>query len=139
MRLIFSRSHTVGSVVIRGVTWSPWSHCGIWTPDGTVLEANYPHGVREVALATFLKHASHWEFVDIDVPDEAAGIAWARSQIGKPYDVWGVIGLGLRRDWQADDAWWCSEFMEMAVVKTGRVRYRRDMHRLTPYHCWIAA
>lgn len=138
MRLVFSRSRTVGSLLIRAACWSPFSHCGIWTEDGTVIEATWPQGVREVGLATFVKHATHWEFVDIDVPNEAAGIAWGRSQIGKPYDVWGVIGLGLRRNWQADDAWWCSEFMEMLVAKAERPRFRRDAHRLTPYHSWIA-
>lgn len=139
MRLVFSRSHSIGSLAIRGVSWGPWSHCGAWTPEGTVLEATWPHGVQEVSLITFAKRASEWAFVDIQVPDEAAGLAWARSQMGKPYDIWGALGLGLHREWQSDDSWWCSEYVEMAVAKAGRARYRTHLQRVTPTHSWMAA
>ena len=42
-------------------------------------------------------------------------IAAVRSQIGKPYDKTGALGLGLHRDWQEDDAWWCSELIPWAA------------------------
>ena len=32
-------------------------------------------------------------------------IAAARSQVGKPYDLWGVLGLGFKREWQDDESW----------------------------------
>ena len=34
VQIAFSRSHTIGSIVIRGVTWSGWSHNALVLPDG---------------------------------------------------------------------------------------------------------
>lgn len=137
VRVVFSRSRTIGSVVIRFLTWSSWAHNAIETPDGTVIEARWPEGVVETPVSVFRKIASKRATVDIDCPDPAAAIAWARSQIGKPYDVWGVVGLGFRRRWQDDDAWWCSELVETALEHGGRQRFRHDLQRVTPQHSWM--
>ena len=135
--VVFSRSRTPGAALIRLVTWSSWSHNGVLTPEGTVIEARWPDGVVETPLDAFIARASRFELCEFDCPDPGAAVAWARSQIGKPYDTWGVIGLGIRRRWQEDDAWWCSELVEAALARGGRLRFRRDLHRVTPQHSWM--
>lgn len=135
--LLFSRSHSIGALAIRLVTWGTWSHVGLRSPSGTVLQASWPGGVEEVSFEAFVARASRWEELLVEVPDPIAVIAWARSQRGKPYDLWGAVGLGLHRDWQADDAWWCSEYVEMALAHGGRPRFRAGLSRVTPEHSWM--
>lgn len=48
--LIFTRSGKVGSRLLRLILGSRWSHCGIVTQDGTVIEAQVK-GVIERPLA----------------------------------------------------------------------------------------
>ena len=48
MKVLFCTSNKIGAVLIRGVTWSKWSHVAILLGDGTVVEAVYPK-VRRVS------------------------------------------------------------------------------------------
>jgi hypothetical protein len=93
--------------------------------------------VRKRKLSDLLATCTKEEFRDMAVPDPDAGYAFAISQIGKPYDVWGVIGLGLHRDWQSDDAWWCSEFAEAVLAAAGRSRFEHYAHRVTQQHSYM--
>ncbi|KAG0188260.1 hypothetical protein DFQ28_005152 [Apophysomyces sp. BC1034] len=66
--------------------------------------------------------------------------AAAASQIGKPYDYTAILGLGLRRDWQQDDAWFCSESVAWAFDSAGHPLFRPDsLRRVTPQHLWMLA
>jgi uncharacterized protein YycO len=136
MKILFCTSDKVVARGIRTVTWSDWSHVGII--DGAeVIEAVWPK-VRVAALADVLAAHPRWVVVDVPCPDEAAAIAAARAQIGKPYDAIGMLGLGVNRDWQDDSRWWCSEHVAM-VIKAGGLPVFRDgvMHRITPQHLWM--
>lgn len=79
MEAIFCRRHRLGSVLLRTFLWSSWSHCGIVTPDQTVIEARAWHGVTERPLAAFLAAATRSSKKQIALPDDAAAIAWARA------------------------------------------------------------
>jgi uncharacterized protein YycO len=132
MRVIFSRRNSIGTPFIRFVTWSAWSHCALIDEDTqTVIQAIAFEGVVEEPLAGAIKIATKYEIVDISVPDPAAALAWARSQLGKAYDYLGVLGIGLHREWNAEDKWWCSEFVEAALSAGGRRRFRMPQ-RITP-------
>lgn len=139
MRAIYSRSLMPGSFVICALTWSKWSHCGVVTPDGTVIEAAAFHGVREISASEFLAGKTSTLIREIPVPDDAAAIAFARTQVGKPYDYLGVAGIGLHRDWQQDDRWFCSELVEAAAAAGGRPRFINDARRVTPQESWMVA
>lgn len=140
MKTIFVRRRNPGSLLLRTALWSSWSHCAIVTPQNTVIEAAAFHGVIEHSLDGFLEGVSKFSFKDIPLPDDARAIAWARSQIGKPYDWWGVIGLGLRHDdWQDDSAWFCNELLEGGCVAGGRARFVFNSGRVTPQHSWMTA
>jgi len=139
MQAIFCRRRNVGSLLLRTFTWSSWSHCGIVTPDLTVIEAAAFHGVVERPWSEFIAGVSRYSVRSIDVPDEAAAIEWARSQVGKRYDWSGVIGLGLRREWDQPQAWFCSELLEAAAAAGGRRRFVHQARRVTPQHSWMVA
>ena len=136
MRVLLCTTDKIGSRIIRAVTWSRWSHAAIIDGD-EIIEAVWPR-VRVSPLADALASHPRWVIIGIPVADEALAIAAARSQIGKPYDLWGVLGLGIRRDWQDDAAWWCSELILWAAKQAGTDLFRPDaLRRITPEHLWM--
>ncbi len=136
MRVLLCASNQIGSRIIRAVTWSRWSHAAIIDGD-EIIEAVWPR-VRVSPLADALVSHPRWVIIDIPVADEALAIAAARSQVGKPYDLWGVLGLGIKRNWQEDDAWWCSELIPWAAKQGGTDLFRPDaLRRITPEHLWM--
>jgi uncharacterized protein YycO len=94
--------------------------------------------VRVSSLARVIEAHPRWIVIDIPVADEPAAIAAARSQVGKPYDLWGVLGLGIKRQWQDDGAWWCSELIPWAAKQAGTDLFRPEaLRRITPEHLWM--
>ena len=135
--LLFSRRNHPGSWLIRTVSWSEWSHVEIILPDGRLLGAAAPHGVGLSTYEERMSIAAH--AATMCVPgDMNTAAAWGETQLGKPYDYVGVVGLGLHRDWEKDDKWWCSEFAAEFLVQGGFAPYRADaIQRLTPQHLWM--
>lgn len=131
----------ISTPIIRGFSWSPWSHEAIVMEDGeSVIDATFTHGgVRQRPLADVLAVSSQYAFREFEVPDAEAGYAFVRAQLGKPYDWTGVLGLALHRDWQEDDAWWCSEISEAWLAACGLVRFLADANRVTPQDSWKVA
>ena len=136
MRVLLCASNQIGSHIIRAATWSRWSHAAIIDGD-EIIEAVWPR-VRVSPLADALVSHPRWVIIDIPVADEALAIAAARSQVGKPYDLWGVLGLGIKRNWQDDEAWWCSELIPWAAKQAGTDLFRPEaLRRITPEHLWM--
>lgn len=79
-------------------------------------------GVRRVLKEVALDKAIVVATLDFKVPDEEAGLAWARQQVGKPYDFFGALELALApdRNWHEDDAWYCYELAAEALHQAGR-------------------
>ena len=136
MRVLLCTTNKIGSRINRAVTWSRWSHAAIIDGD-EIIEAVWPRE-RVSSLIHALENASAMAVIDIPVADEAGAIAAARSQVGKPYDLLGVIGLGIKRNWQDDDAWWCSELIPWAAQQGGTELFRPEaLRRITPEHLWM--
>ena len=136
MRVLLCTTDKIGSRIIRAVTWSKWSHAAIIDGD-EVIEAVWPR-VRVSKLTDVTTNYSRWIIIEIPVKDDAATISAARSQVGKPYDLLGVIGLGLRRNWQDEDSWWCSELVSWAAKQGGTNLFRPGvLSRITPEHLWM--
>jgi uncharacterized protein YycO len=135
VRVLFCTSDKIGARLIRLITWSKWSHVAII--DGAeVIEAVWPK-VRVSRLEDILEKSTRWSIVEVPCDNEKA-IAAARSQIGKPYDLLGMLGLAFHRNWQDDSAWWCSEFAAWVVMHGGLKQFRDGaMHRITPEHKWM--
>ena len=91
MKVIFCTSNKIGAILIRGVTWSTWSHIGIIDGD-KVIEAAWPR-VRVVTLDEVISAHSRYIIVDIPCMDEKEALKAAYSQVGKPYDWTAILGM----------------------------------------------
>ena len=126
MKLIFVREPSLYGKVISLVDGGPWTHVGII--DGEeVIEAVINAGVRIRRLDSLIRDRPLYQIIEIDFGDteegrraEAEAIAWVRSQEDKPYDVWGVWGVGFGRNWEDDSKWFCSELVCETLVKAGK-------------------
>ena len=138
LTVIYSRERSLGSIAVRaGSWWSQWGHCGIVTPQGTVIEALAFGGVVESSLHNAKARASKWAIVGVECPDPAAAVAFARQQLGKPYDWGGIFGMVAREPWASRNRWFCSKLVEAAIAAGGRKRFRVDPHRITPHQSYI--
>lgn len=136
VRIVFTRRHTLGSVLLRAALWSAWSHCALLDGD-EVVEAVAFHGVRERPLAELLAESSEHEIIEIPASNPEAVIAAARSQLGKPYDWRGVVGIGFRRRWQDTGGWFCSELVAWAFEQAGEPLFRVQTWRITPRDVYL--
>ena len=134
--VVFTRKRSVGSVFLRTALWSAWSHCAIVDGD-QVIEAVAVDGVRVSRLEDVLMEASKHEIIDVPVRDARAVIAAADTQLGKPYDYTGVLGIGLRRRWQQTDRWFCSELVAWAFARGGTPLMRVQEWRITPRDLYL--
>lgn len=127
------RKWNIGSLVIRwGVPRTRFyiaraSHCLVQDGD-YLIEASAEHGVRRALATEALKGLTVVRVVEYEVPDAEAGLAWLRTQVGKPYDYKGAIGLAIApdRDWTEDDMWFCFELTAATLLKAGRNSFRED-------------
>jgi hypothetical protein len=97
------------------------SHAIVVGPD-QCYEATMLHGVRAVDYAKAIDGQVIVRERRYQVPDAAAGLAWAAEQARRkvPYDWRGALGLSLApgRDWAEADAFFCYEFAA-AVLRAG--------------------
>lgn len=129
IRIEFSRSSTVFARLVQGATWSRWSHVAIVHPhwNSRILSSVIGAGVGFEKAAPPWQRQRFW----VDAPPEV--FDYAESQIGKPYDLMGAIGIALHRDWRSDDSWFCSELVAWAFEKAGVPLLRTDnIDRITP-------
>ena len=139
MEIAFSSSMTPSSIAVRADTFSKWSHCGIVTPDGTVIEAVVPR-VREVSWGKFLGDNGKVQVSALLCANDAKAIEFARAQIGKPYDIGAIAGLGIHRDWRNPNRWFCSELVTASAEFAGTYWFRgEDLWRVTPGNLWMLA
>lgn len=138
VRVLFSRRRLPGSLAIRLVTWSQWSHVEIIDGD-QVIGANMVGGVSLTPLRKRLEVSSLVAVVDFPCADPAAVIAAARSQLGKGYDYFGLLGiLARQRNWQSTEDWFCSELVAWAFAEAGYPLFRVELgSRIVPQHLWM--
>ncbi len=145
VRVLFTRRHHPGSLAIRLVTWSAWSHVDLLLDEpgaaARLVGAVAPSGVIETPMSIRLAHASRAAIVEFPVRNPQAVLDAALGQIGRPYDWLGCAGIALRnRDWQEPDSWFCSELVAYAFGQAGEPLFREDMvSRVTPQHLWMLA
>jgi cell wall-associated NlpC family hydrolase len=141
VQILFSADSSWASKVTRFFLNSRWSHVVIIDPTTKTRIEAYPlQGVRERPLAVdALPTHKYTEFaiVNIPHPNPQAVFDMARTQLGKPYDLLGALGVGINRDWQEDDKWFCSEFVAWAFEKTGSSLFRSEaVKRISPQDLW---
>jgi hypothetical protein len=138
VRVLFTRRRALGSLLIRGVTWSAFSHVEIVLGD-QVIGANILAGVSLTPLKRRLGQASYAALVDMPCPDAAAVKAAALSQLGAGYDYLGLLGiLAHADDFQVRERFFCSEFVAWAFREAGAPLLRPELTgRSTPQHLWM--
>lgn len=133
IEIFFSDSDLIGSKIIRSVTWSQYSHVGFYDRQkGTVIDSRMKkHGVTEYPFEELKKEYPRILLRTFpNVPRSALDIA--RTQLGKPYDWTALAGIGLHRNWQEDDKWFCSELVPWACLQAGASVIFKDTWRVTP-------
>ncbi len=105
------------------------SHCLICDGD-YLIDSTMLHGVRRNKVKDALKGQTIVRTVSYSVPNAEAGVAWARTQVGLPYDYKGALGVALSpdRDWTKPDAWFCYELAAATIVAAGRDSFRSYGH-----------
>lgn len=137
IQLMFSTTNKPFSAVIRAATWSRWSHVAL-VSGNHVIEATAWSGVRQVSKAHAVNQTADYCLVDLPARSPDSIIDAARSQLGKPYDWTGILGLGFHRNWQEDDSWFCSELVAWAAAESGETWFRAEAtRRITPQHLWM--
>lgn len=137
MQLVLcTNPRNAGAWLLRFVMWSRWSHSALLDGD-TVYDATFwGGGVRATPAGDFFRHYTQSELLTIDIVPSLlpAARAWLSQQLGKPYDWTALLSWIVRRDWQEDDAWFCSELTEAFVNLWARPRFRERVSRITPRH-----
>jgi uncharacterized protein YycO len=138
VKLILCRNNSVGSWLLRSLMWGRWSHSALWDRDRHVVVDTtlWQGGVRVHDEADFFDHYPTHEVRDLGIPPEnyAAARAWIEAQVGKPYDWTALVSFVVHRNWQDDDSWFCSEFLENIRNLFGLRVFRADASRITPQH-----
>lgn len=138
IELLFSTSRNPLSALIRLAIWSRWSHVALVVDGGFVVEADAREGVRLAPFSGTLARCRDAALVGLACSNPRGVIAAAKSQIGKPFDYRGAFGLGLHRNWQDDQRWFCSELIAWSFDAAGDRLFRSEaMHRVTPQHLWM--
>lgn len=117
IRVIFTKSPTFWSRVIRLFTMSRYSHAAIVLPENDVIDTDHPQGVTMRKLDDLLTESSAYEIIKVPVKNPKAAYDFLRSQIGKPYDYGGVFSFIVKRNWQDPDKWFCSELVTQALIQ----------------------
>lgn len=132
MKLIFGASHRPGSLLLQAFTFSRWSHVGMVYGE-EVIEARFPR-VRVTTVAEFQAHYPRWEFAELPCADEAVAEAYARSRVGRLYDIGGLLAFPFQnRDFESSSRDFCSE-LPIRAAAAGGTRYVREqsLSRVTP-------
>jgi len=125
------------SWAIRVGSWSKWSHVAMIDGED-VIEAVALEGVVRTPLATRKKEDPTWSVATLPCRDRSAILAAASGQLGKPYDYTAVVGIGLHRDWQQTDRWFCSELVAWSFEQGGSPLFRPEAcRRVTPQDLWM--
>lgn len=122
--------------LLRAVMWSKSSHSAVYDEElGIVTDSTFwQGGVKEHSAEDFFKHYPVYELRDAGIKDVAGARAWLKAQLGKKYDWTALLSWVVRRNWQEDDSWFCSELAEAMISKFGKPRFRETAARISPRH-----
>lgn len=138
VRLVLADTKGPFSQVIKWRTWSPYSHSALILDNNIIQEATVFGGVHKASLRSLKDRSHHGIIVKVPVKDHKDVFEIAESINGLKYDLKGALGTSFNRDWQEDDAFWCSEGNYFCIHKAGNEYYRAEaMHTITPHHLYM--
>lgn len=129
IRLRLSSSRDAIGYAIKLFTWSEWTHVDFLLDDGRYLGAIPLKGVIIHTLP-----ADRERFLEIDVTKRQHDkiLEFAMAQLGKPYDYSAIFGFLLRRNWQEDDSWFCSELVATSFIAAGKRLFDETANKISP-------
>lgn len=142
LTVYYSRSQ-YGAPIRAADRWGRWSHQAALLPGDKVVEARAFHGVVLTPRAEFEARVTYFERVDFEVPNPAAGYAWALEQVadGRPYNYRAIAANLLRLEYtpQPEHGFTCTQLVEDMRVRAGALpRFRGPTWRLSPNLSWAA-
>lgn len=133
---MFCRSLNIGSAAIRLATWSLWSHVAL-VRGSDVIEASARGGVRLTDVSELRDRYRESPIIGVAGLDGDSAWNYALSQLGKPYDFPGLLGLTPFRNWSDDSAWHCSELVGACLIRGGVFSGNwKKQNRVTPQDIW---
>ncbi len=137
LRFLFFKAGRDGKVLDNGI--SIWSAIlAVVRFDFKSLPYNYSHvelenvaaqmcfsattrgewkGVRLAPSSEVLKHPERWDYIEVEVPQDSIDryFEWAKTQVGRPYDYWGIFGFFWFWNTQDGRKDYCSELIAAAA------------------------
>lgn len=138
VQLLFTRRRMIGSLLIRGITWSAFSHVEIVVGD-QVIGSNMFGGVSLTPLKQRLSQSSYAALVNMPCRDAQKVKEAALSKLGAGYDYVGLLGILLHsKRLQSKGRFFCSEFVAWAFDQAQTPLLRTELGaRITPQHLWM--
>jgi uncharacterized protein YycO len=94
---------------IRRVTWGVVNHVELVLDDGRVLGAYTGEGI---SVHPYWEANKEYRYsIPCSQSQHDAIMAYAYSQLGKPYDFLDILGFLFHRDWRRENRWTCAEFV----------------------------
>lgn len=125
--LAFFNGSGVASKAIEWFSAGELSHVAAVMADGNYLDSRMD---REGAMGTGVQvrllsvegaaEAVRYS-IEASADEEEKFWDFLRAQIGKPYDVTGIVAFVAGRDWHEQDSWFCSELQAAALEAAGVV------------------
>ena len=125
IRLRFTYQPTFQNRVIRLFTWYEYTHVEL-----EALPGMYIGAVPGKGVALHSTQVTKEKFMLLDV-DHTIVLKYIQAELGKKYDLWGAIGIGLRHDIGKKDRWFCSELLGEAI-NAAKPTFSIPSYKLTP-------
>lgn len=132
IRLRFLDEHGIFPALIKFWSWAPVSHIEFVFDDG-YLGADFPGGVQ-LKPFNYASPKKIW-YGAVNCSDEISKQveAFARSKIGEPYSLLGIIGFVIKHDFNKKGSFFCSDFVLAAFESAGYpLLDLEELDRVTP-------
>lgn len=133
MRQITLQFCAFGSVMGDLITWFTHGlvgHVDAVLTDGSLLGAQNMDGLGDQPAGVQIRPADYGNMtnkirVRLPATDGQTDTFWSflTAQIGKPYDISAIEAFVVGRNWQEEDAWFCSELIAAGLVRAGVFAY----------------
>jgi uncharacterized protein YycO len=122
------------SKLIMKRTWGDYSHVAIMNSAFRIFEAIFNEGVVVNPInATPHTKGTPVSVFKVDAKyDEAAVLDFLHRQVGKKYDIRGLIGFAVAKDYQNPRDWFCSELVMAAFAAGGLNLLQAPVHKVSP-------
>jgi len=133
----FHASNTILSRAIRACSDGKFSHVSIWV-DGYIYEAHIKEGVR--------KYKANWSdaddivesiYIEFSKEDEKRVKKFLNAQVGKKYDLFGVLSFIWFFLRPKDGQWFCSEYAMVSYMKLLTIKSCNYDQKQSPFGFYL--